>query len=88
MLHGRVPGRARRRRRRLCCGRYAGTNPGEFFAVATEAFFTMPLPMRDAKPALYDVLAGYYRQDPAARLQAFLQTRAEQAAHAAAARRG
>ena len=28
---------------------YAGTNPGEFFAVATETFFTLPLPMRGAQ---------------------------------------
>ena len=35
---------------------YAGTNPGEFFAVATEAFFTLPLPLEAEKPALYDVL--------------------------------
>ena len=58
---------------------YAGTNPGEFFAVATEAFFTQPLPVRAARPELYDVLAGYYRQDPAARLESFLRARAEQA---------
>jgi len=67
---------------------YAGTNPGEFFAVATEAFFTMPLPLREAKPALYDVLMGYYRQDPAVRLQAFLQERTAQAQRGATARRG
>jgi MtfA peptidase len=48
---------------------YAGTNPGEFMAVATEAFFTLPVPLQTAKPALYDVLAGYYRQDPAARVR-------------------
>ena len=46
---------------------YAGTNPGEFFAVATETFFTRPIVVQDAKPALYDVLAAFYRQDPAAR---------------------
>ena len=45
---------------------YAGTNPGEFFAVATETFFTRPIIVQDAKPALYDVLAAFYRQDPAA----------------------
>jgi hypothetical protein len=44
---------------------YAGTNPTEFFAVATEAFFEQPLQVRASKPALYGVLAGYYRQDPA-----------------------
>ena len=42
----------------LSCGRTPGTNPGEFFAVATETFFTRPVAMQDAKPALYDVLAA------------------------------
>ena len=51
---------------------YAGTNPGEFFAVATETFFTRPLPMEAEKPALYGVLAAYYRQDPAARVRSAL----------------
>jgi Mlc titration factor MtfA (ptsG expression regulator) len=60
---------------------YAGTNPGEFFAVATEAFFTRPLGLRDAKPELYDVLAGFYRQDPARRVisRAVLQNRPDRA---------
>ena len=46
---------------------YAATDPGEFFAVATEAFFDRPIEFRDAKPPLYEVLAGFYRQDPATR---------------------
>jgi hypothetical protein len=45
---------------------YAATGPAEFFAVASELFFTRPLPMRDELGDLYEVLAGYYRQDPAA----------------------
>jgi Mlc titration factor MtfA (ptsG expression regulator) len=48
---------------------YAGVNPGEFFAVATETFFDDPLSLRDEHPDLYAVLAEYYRQDPAARLE-------------------
>ena len=44
---------------------YAGTNPGEFFAVSTEVFFTRPTGLRHAQPALYEVLADFYRQDPA-----------------------
>ena len=58
---------------------YAATNPGEFFAVVTEVFFTRPLDLRVEKPALYEVLAGYYRQDPAARLARFLARRTRQA---------
>ncbi|MET0146403.1 MAG: M90 family metallopeptidase [Ilumatobacteraceae bacterium] len=48
---------------------YAGTNPGEFFAVATESFFTQPLVLQADKPELYEVLQRYYRQDPAARVR-------------------
>lgn len=46
---------------------YAGVNPGEFFAVATELFFDRPVDMQRHKPDLYEVLAGFYRQDPAER---------------------
>ena len=46
---------------------YAATDPGEFFAVATETFFDLPLVMRSEKPELYDVLSNFYRQDPASR---------------------
>lgn len=48
---------------------YAATDPGEFFAVATEVFFDRPLEFRDIKPELYEVMAGFYQQDPAAREQ-------------------
>ncbi len=46
---------------------YAGTNPAEFFAVATEVFFNRPVDLRDHEPALYAELRNFYRQDPAAR---------------------
>ena len=35
---------------------YAGTNPGEFFAVATEVFFVQPVELRAEQPDLYEVL--------------------------------
>ena len=38
----------------------------EFFAVAVEAFFVAPVPFRRESPAMYELLAGYFRQDPAA----------------------
>ncbi len=38
----------------------------EFFAVASEAFFVAPGDLRAEHPALYELLAGFYRQDPAA----------------------
>lgn len=37
----------------------------EFFAVAVEAFFVAPAAMRAEEPAMYDLLAGFFRQDPA-----------------------
>ena len=46
---------------------YGALNEAEFFAVATEYFFDRPLEMEKKHRALYQVLAGYYRQDPAAR---------------------
>jgi MtfA peptidase len=47
---------------------YGTTNPAEFFAVATECFFERPVELRQRRPALYDVLRAYYRQDPAQRV--------------------
>jgi Mlc titration factor MtfA (ptsG expression regulator) len=47
---------------------YGGTNPGEFFAVATEVFFDRPVALREGHPDLYEVLRDFYRQDPAARV--------------------
>ncbi|MFO7649229.1 zinc-dependent peptidase [Halomonas sp. 3H] len=47
---------------------YAATHPGECFAVCCEAFFTAPDLLHDAYPALHDLLARYFRQDPLARL--------------------
>ncbi len=44
---------------------YGATNPAEFFAVATEAFFERPVELHRERPALYDALRSYYRQDPA-----------------------
>ncbi|MCU1595588.1 MAG: hypothetical protein JWO12_2980 [Frankiales bacterium] len=46
---------------------YGATNPGEFFAVATEVFFEQPRELLSFEPALYDVLRRFYRQDPAGR---------------------
>jgi Mlc titration factor MtfA (ptsG expression regulator) len=52
---------------------YAGTNPGEFFAVVTESFFTRPIVLAERKPDLYSVFAAFYRQDPATRARAFVE---------------
>lgn len=41
----------------------------EFFAVASEVFFVDARALRAEHPALYELLAGYYQQDPAATQQ-------------------
>lgn len=46
---------------------YGATNPAEFFAVVTELFFERPEAMKRRHPKLYDELARFYRQEPAAR---------------------
>ena len=46
---------------------YGATNPAEFFAVATEAFFERPRALRAQDPTLYGVMVDYWRQDPAER---------------------
>ncbi len=43
---------------------YGATNPPEFFAVATEAFFERPCALRAHHPKLYAQLQNYFRQDP------------------------
>jgi Mlc titration factor MtfA (ptsG expression regulator) len=44
---------------------YGATDAGEFFAVATEAFFTRPADLRRHHPDLYEVFAAFYHLDPA-----------------------
>ena len=44
---------------------YAAQDEGEFFAVASEAFFELPRELQAERPALYRELAGFYRLDPA-----------------------
>jgi len=57
---------------RVVCGydtvldAYAAESPDEFFAVASEGFFVTPRELKEEQPALYQLLASYYRQDPAA----------------------
>lgn len=46
---------------------YGATDPAEFFAVATESFFDVPVVLEAREPELYDLLRAYYGQDPAAR---------------------
>jgi Mlc titration factor MtfA (ptsG expression regulator) len=43
---------------------YGAEGVDEFFAVASEVFFVAPGDLRMEHPALYDLLAGYYQQNP------------------------
>ena len=47
---------------------YAAESPGEFFAVASEAFFETPELLAPEYPDVYAQLRLFYRQDPLARL--------------------
>ena len=44
---------------------YGATNPTEFFAVATEAFFERPRALRARHPELYAEMQRFFQQDPA-----------------------
>jgi Mlc titration factor MtfA (ptsG expression regulator) len=43
---------------------YGATNPAEFFAVSTEAFFERPYALRGHHPKMYAELQRYFLQDP------------------------
>jgi len=47
---------------------YAAENPGEFFAVMSEAFFETPHELLAEYPELYARFSAFYRQNPAARM--------------------
>lgn len=49
---------------------YAAENPGEFFAVISEYFFSAPVELYQAFPAVYQQLRLFYRQDTLARFNA------------------
>ena len=57
--------RKARQGRKTLLDTYGATNPAEFFAVATEAFFEKPAPLLKRHPKLYAELKAFYRQDPA-----------------------
>ncbi len=49
--------------KRVGLRKYALTNPMEFFAVATEAFFENPVALYASNPVLYDLFAQMYNLD-------------------------
>lgn len=53
------------KQRKTVMSPYGGTNPAEFFAVATECFFEKPRQLLRKHPNLYAELRQFYRQDPA-----------------------
>lgn len=53
------------RRRRTFIDEYGASHPSEFFAVATEHFFMEPVEFARRHAELYQVLAAFWRQDPA-----------------------
>ena len=57
------------KRRETFLDPYAAEHESEFFAVASEAFFESPNALKAEFPKLYEQFAGFYRQDPAARLK-------------------
>jgi hypothetical protein len=65
--HGRLVEAAKHGRKGLL-DPYGAKNPAEFFAVVTETFFENPRGLLQRHPVLFEALRGYYRQDPAARL--------------------
>src|SRR5690606_36197879 len=48
----------------LVLDEYGAEDPAEFFAVATEAFFTRPQELHRQHPRLYEQLQTYYQLDP------------------------
>lgn len=45
---------------------YGATDPAEFFAVLTEAFFQQARPLQQAQPEVYQALCAFYRFEPQA----------------------
>ena len=46
---------------------YGATSPAEFFAVASEYFFSAPQQLKQKFPAIYQQMVLFYRQDPGIR---------------------
>lgn len=55
------------RGRRGVLDTYGAEDESEFFSVCTEAFFERGRELKRKQPELYDLLAAYFKQDPASR---------------------
>jgi Mlc titration factor MtfA (ptsG expression regulator) len=69
MKEYRALGEAADRGQETLIDQYGATNPAEFFAVITEAFFETPGALKEKHPELYEELKKFFHQDPLARLQ-------------------
>jgi MtfA peptidase len=56
--------RKKKRHSKTVLQKYGATNPAEFFAVATEAFYEKPRQLNKKHPELYQELKSYYKVDP------------------------
>ncbi len=56
--------RKKKRNRKTILSKYGATNPAEFFAVVSEAFFEKPDQLNKKKPELYNELQAYYQVNP------------------------
>lgn len=65
--YARLQRQANRGRDDMVIDPYGATSPAEFFAVLSECFFDVPIPLEEEHPELYGVLRDFYRQDPAQR---------------------
>ncbi|MCK4709762.1 MAG: zinc-dependent peptidase, partial [Gammaproteobacteria bacterium] len=57
-----------RRHHKTCIDPYGGTSPAEYFAVASESFFTEPQHLNQCNHKVYNELKMFYQQDPLQRL--------------------
>ena len=69
MKEYRALGEAAERGEGTLIDQYGATDPAEFFAVITEAFFERPKALKEKHPELYAELKQFFHQDTLARLE-------------------
>lgn len=69
MKEYRALGEAAERGQETLIDQYGATDPAEFFAVITEAFFESPKALKEKHPELYAELKQFFHQDTLARLE-------------------
>ena len=66
-------GEAADRGQQTLIDQYGATDPAEFFAVITEAFFETPRALKEKHPELYEELKKFFHQDTLARVERLAQ---------------